>query len=368
MRQEPEVGVVNTNIFMPLEICFGAIVRVTRLDQLIRYVRRAKVPILMYHSVTSNMLSGESCLSLAGMSVNVHIFRKHMEYIANSYNAISLSDFAEWQLGIRNIPRNPCIITFDDGLLDVYENAVPILRELGLTATFFIIGKTLKSSDKVWPYDLYAILDSIPTADCISGLRSEIENFSLGNQASKTKFWRYARHYLGKMDKDKRSRFLEELRRRFNGQCLEPQAFISAQQIRELTTEGFQFGTHTMNHEYLSKLEQNQLEEEISECTKAISKIIGEKPEVFCYPYGGIDSWDKRVVQVLKKNSYLCAVSTLEGLNGRNTDLFALRRVRVTNNTPLSAFVFRVLGMRAWLWWLEIGFKKLKGMLTDESK
>jgi len=65
---------VNSDIFMPLEICMGAIFRVTRSDQLIRRIQCNKVTILMYHSVTPDSLYRDSCLSLAGMSTKVSRF------------------------------------------------------------------------------------------------------------------------------------------------------------------------------------------------------------------------------------------------------------------------------------------------------
>ncbi|MBW8042191.1 MAG: polysaccharide deacetylase family protein [Planctomycetes bacterium] len=358
---------MNSDVLIPIESCLGTIIRVARLDSLLRTIRPIKVPILMYHSVTLNNGTSETCLSLAGMCVSVAQFQKHMEYLLKRYNTISLFDFIEWLSGKKKLPKNPCIITFDDGFLDVYENAVPILRRLGLTATFFVIGRTLETGNSMWLYELYTILDSLPIAHCISVFSAEIENFPLTERASKAQIRSWIRHYFSSIDKDKRNQLLGRFRHRFNGDSLKPLEFMDPQQVRELMVDGFQVGSHSMNHEYLSKLGDSQLEEDIGESKRTISEIIGDTPKTFCYPFGGIDSWDKRVVEILKKKGFLCAVSTVEGLNNWNTDLFALQRIRVTGNIPLPVFVFRILGLRSWLWWLHTNFRKLKGSINSAS-
>jgi peptidoglycan/xylan/chitin deacetylase (PgdA/CDA1 family) len=356
---------LNTDILLPLEYCLGTIISLTGLDSLLRYIRRTKVTILMYHSVTPDCSGSDTCLSLAGMSTSVTRFRKHMEHVSKKYNTISLSDLVDWRLGKKTLPDNPCIITFDDGLKNVYENAVPVLLELKLKATFFVIGKTLNNSPNVWPYDLYTLIDSAPAADCSHAFESEIRNFPLTGQASKARIYAWARNYLGGIRQDERSQLLEQLRYRFNSNCLQSVSFMTPHEVRQLTMRGFQVGSHSMSHERLSKLDDSQLEKDVSDSRRIISRVISKSPIGFCYPFGGVDSWDKRVVEVLKKNGFLYAVSTIEGLNGRNTDLFSLRRVRVTGNLPVSAFVFRLLGLRSWLWWFQINYKKLKTILKN---
>lgn len=71
---------------------------------------------------------------------------------SEGYCSISLEQFQNF-LDDRNIdmPDKPILITFDDGYLDNYENAYPILKKYGMVATFFIITDMLWVNDRLTP-------------------------------------------------------------------------------------------------------------------------------------------------------------------------------------------------------------------------
>ena len=73
------------------------------------------------------------------LSVTPDQFRQHMQYLSdNGYSTIDLYDLSRAVTNKQEIPPNSVIITLDDGYLDNYENAFPILQEFGLEATFFL--------------------------------------------------------------------------------------------------------------------------------------------------------------------------------------------------------------------------------------
>jgi peptidoglycan/xylan/chitin deacetylase (PgdA/CDA1 family) len=102
------------------------------------YSQTLRVPILMYHYISTPPEDAD--IYRVDLSVEAAMFRAQMEYlVSNGYTAI---DFYDLSLAITNkkpLPPRPVIITLDDGYRDAYDNAFPILRELGLTATVFII-------------------------------------------------------------------------------------------------------------------------------------------------------------------------------------------------------------------------------------
>lgn len=79
--------------------------------------------LLNYHSVGTAPDS---------LTVSPEQFAEHMEWLASAHDCISLDDAVRDGQGIA--------VTFDDGLRDQYENAVPVLRRLGIPATFFIVA------------------------------------------------------------------------------------------------------------------------------------------------------------------------------------------------------------------------------------
>ena len=96
-----------------------------------------KVPILMYHYVSIPPEDADKYR--INLSVPPETFRAQMQYLAdNGYTTIDLYDLSRAIVDKQDLPEKPIILTFDDGYLDNYENAYPILEEFGFKGTFFI--------------------------------------------------------------------------------------------------------------------------------------------------------------------------------------------------------------------------------------
>jgi peptidoglycan/xylan/chitin deacetylase (PgdA/CDA1 family) len=100
--------------------------------------RTLKVPILMYHYVSSPPEDAD--VYRVDLSVEPAVFREQMTYLAaNGYSTIDFYDLSLAITGKLELPPRPVIITLDDGYVDNYHQAFPILREFGFKATFFIV-------------------------------------------------------------------------------------------------------------------------------------------------------------------------------------------------------------------------------------
>lgn len=92
------------------------------------------IPILAYHSLNPNRFSNK-------LAISARLFRKQMLWIKrNRYQVIELEACAkgEWK---ENFWERKTAITFDDGYLDNYQHAFPILKESGFMATFFVTAE-----------------------------------------------------------------------------------------------------------------------------------------------------------------------------------------------------------------------------------
>ena len=98
----------------------------------------ANVPILMYHYVDSAAPAIDRLRR--ELTVPVELFDAQMAYLRdNGYTTISLGQLhANLSTG-EPLPPNPVALTFDDGYLDAYTQAFPILKKYGHTATFFVV-------------------------------------------------------------------------------------------------------------------------------------------------------------------------------------------------------------------------------------
>lgn len=101
-------------------------------------LRRIQVPILMYHYISP--LPPDADEIRTGLTVHPERFREHLQYLQNkNYTSVSLYEVSQaLQVGAP-LPQNPIVLTFDDGYIDHFTHAKPILEEYGFTGTFFII-------------------------------------------------------------------------------------------------------------------------------------------------------------------------------------------------------------------------------------
>lgn len=100
------------------------------LAYLVSLLMRPKgVPVLMYHSVDT-----------AGWRYGVHpeAFEKQMRFLAAHRAVVKLEDVVAYARGEKKLPKNAVAITIDDGYLDTYTTAFPILKKYKISATVFL--------------------------------------------------------------------------------------------------------------------------------------------------------------------------------------------------------------------------------------
>ena len=67
-------------------------------------------------------------------------FEQQIKYLHdNDYHAITLEQFDAYMRGEGDLPDRPVLITFDDGYVDNYEDAYPILKKYHMRGTIFLI-------------------------------------------------------------------------------------------------------------------------------------------------------------------------------------------------------------------------------------
>lgn len=91
-----------------------------------------RIPILMYHSISDENPDNS-------LMVPPSMFEEQMAWLEdNGFTAMNLDEAIE-AMETGKVPKNPVVITFDDGYMDNYKSAFPILKNHNLKATFFVI-------------------------------------------------------------------------------------------------------------------------------------------------------------------------------------------------------------------------------------
>lgn len=98
------------------------------------------MPTLMYHKVGDAPPGSK----LGKLWVSTEDFRRQLTYLRDhGYTAIDFRDWRDAEKGVKPLPDKPVLITFDDGYMNNYELAYPILREFGMKGCVFLVYETM---------------------------------------------------------------------------------------------------------------------------------------------------------------------------------------------------------------------------------
>ena len=126
------------------------------------------LPVLMYHSISRFK---------SGFCVPPESFDVHCKTLTDAgWRGISLLEAEDYFLKKRRLPRKTCLFTFDDGYLDNYVHAEPILRRYGHQGILFPVAECLNTESVLRPNadDLGATPDrakELPDLDLRAGVK-----------------------------------------------------------------------------------------------------------------------------------------------------------------------------------------------------
>lgn len=111
--------------------------------------------------------------------------------------------------------------------------------------------------------------------------------------------------------------------------------YLSTPQLKELSGQGFEIGCHSMTHPYLTDLDESGLRREIIDAKSQLEQVIGQRVDHFSCPGGRCD---QRVVTMARAAGYRTLATSRVHPNSEHTDVFALGRVAMLRDIPLSGF------------------------------
>lgn len=114
-----------------------ALLHSTRAIDLILWLNRKRVPIVCYHSVTSDTAPVHH--DPHKQHLPLQLFLRQLDFLQRKYNVISLSEYVAATRAQRRLPDYSIVLTFDDGFEDFYTVVAPELRQREMPATVFVI-------------------------------------------------------------------------------------------------------------------------------------------------------------------------------------------------------------------------------------
>ena len=261
--------------------------------------------------------------------------RHHLLYLRQHYRIMHLEEaldelYRPDKQGMQiHDRRTPLVVTFDDGYRDLYTHAFPIVSELQVPITAFIVPGYIGSGNCFWwqagDYLVeQAQVDKITIEGCTYHLDQHDERKALAQV-----IYTHARQARSV---EEREAFLALVREALAIPSLvlpEEEAVLNWAEIREMEESGWvSFGAHTMHHPVLAYLrDPEEVQREVSECRSAIEQQLGHSIGTFAYPIGRAEHIGVRAKQAVQEAGYDWAVTTIYGVNTTRSDPRQLRRI-----------------------------------------
>ena len=294
---------------------------------------RARLSILIYHRA---LAAPDPILH---EEIDAATFEWQMALLREAYNVLPLGEACA-RLARGALPARAACITFDDGYADNEQTALPILKRLGLPATFFV--STGYSDGGIMFND--AIIEAVRRAPAATHdlSRLGLGVLDLDDSASRRAAIDALLAQIKYRPVDERAALVQQLTAAMHSE-LPPHLMMRPEQIRRLHDAGMEIGGHTVNHPILRVLEEAEARAEIVGGKRRLEEITGAPVTLFAYPNGkpGQD-YGLRDVALVRQAGFAAAVSTTPGAGNRASDLFQLPRFTPWDRTP-GRFGLRLL-------------------------
>jgi len=111
--------------------------------------------------------------------------------------------------------------------------------------------------------------------------------------------------------------------------------FLNIAQLRALSDAGFDVGSHSATHAFLSDLSDEALRRELFDSKRELEGMLGKPVLAFSCPGG---RWSRQVADTAREAGYETVATSRIGANGPAADRFALARCAVLRDTPARNF------------------------------
>jgi peptidoglycan/xylan/chitin deacetylase (PgdA/CDA1 family) len=279
------------------------------------------------------------------ISATPDVFRAQIQVLRSRFNILNLPDVlnhgTNWP-GSWHGGTPAALVTFDDGYRDNYDTAFPILRELGVPATFFVASGFLERPQLPWwDHVAYTIKR---TRICRFNLERwggdpEPLRIDLGQTPSDLKRTLAVRQiihqFLSGTIRDE-SWFLAQMDQQADVIVDQAAAghslFMGREEIRQLAANGMSVASHSHNHRALAQLAEEAQIFELAHSQHVLEHVLGCKVTAFAYPFGWRGTFSPRTQELAATAGYQFAFSSIEGINDLRENCFepfCVRRLNV---------------------------------------
>jgi len=294
------------------------------------------VVVLLYHRVT--ILSSDPQL-LAASPDN---FRSHLQFLKNNFTIVRFEE--DWS----KVKKPAIAITFDDGYADNARQALPLLEEIGVPATFFVTSGTIGTGQEFWWDELERLVfgehefpDQFVLMDNNFG-----KVWPTATATERQVLFKEIQPFMRNINTPRRENWLMQLRRwvQADDKTSETHRAMTVEELQLLARSRWvTIGAHTVTHPALSRLPLEDQRQEIIASKTQLEAWLGQEVLVFSYPYGTREDYAQETVDLCREAGFVKAAANFPAQVHSWTDPFQVPR-QLVRNWPLEVFAKKLKG------------------------
>jgi peptidoglycan/xylan/chitin deacetylase (PgdA/CDA1 family) len=326
---------------------FGSL-GILRLLEGLAAARSPALAVFTYHRIAVPGVASDDYYDPV-ISATPEAFRAQVRFLRERFAVVHLEELAALGGSLRPDRKRPAaLITFDDGYCDNFRTALPILRELGVPAAFFLPTSYLQAPRLPWwDHAACAIKRTRVPRLVLERSPGDLTPIAIDLGTSPSDAERTAaimtiiRAFLDRTIPEP-SWFLDQLGQQA-GVAIDTEArgrslFMGWNEVRQLLATGMAVGSHGHAHVALAGLDDDAQRRELAGSKAALEEALGCEVTAIAYPFGWPGTFTRRTTELAAEAGYRLAFSSLEGVNrpGRpGFEPMALRRLNVgTGDSP----------------------------------
>lgn len=300
-------------------------------------LRRPALLALTYHRIGS----AAGCEYDAGVySAHADSFCEQVDFLRRHYPVLTLDEALAALKRPSGLRTSSILLTFDDGYRDNYSVAFPLLKSMGVQATFFLPTCLVGTNALAWWDQIaYTVRHARRYRFRVAENMQEIDLTRMNADQAIMRILRWF-----KSDGPARpAALVTAVAAACDGpvrQCAPDPQFVSWEEAKEMLEGGMALGSHTHSHRLLGRLTPEEQMEDVVQSRDVFRQKLGVAPRVIALPCG---SSSLETPSILARAGYEAAFTTRCGVNLPEVwNFYSLRRIPVDRNTTLPLFRLRV--------------------------
>jgi len=285
---------------------------------------RTSIACLMFHRIAE--VKEEEIGPYPAITISPKAFEAIIAFFSKHFRAMALPDLVTHLANRQPLPSNTFAVTFDDGFVDTWSVAKPILENYGVPATVYVTTGYIGGD--VFPYE-FELADVIASRDGVHCHWDGCEyHWDFKNTQDRercyTKIKRIGKPYSYALRRDLMTKVLGENELPKSQGSL----FMNWRQVIELSQSPLiTIGAHSHRHVLLPSLTQEAARDEIESSKNILQAKLGAPVHHFSYPYGASNLTVQSIVQNCGFTSGVGGKPG--GINPRSFDCFAIPRIEL---------------------------------------